>query len=219
MSAISELLSSGPENFVQKLFPAGDYLCQIVEAEIKHGYWKPKPPDRPQARWFEVYVPTIEVIDYIPTGDEDIDAQQAEALEKFGDWKGFRPPRGGANSGRYTQWREIPGFEKKVECAGIANGLNYDLVEASPNWEAKTGYANGVARFYNSCNAQGEVGGFVHDVLSTEPDTHTPPITSAIGIGEVIEATKGCYLVVTFIHQQDDPKYEPKLEVESVREV
>jgi len=219
MSAISELLSSGPENFVQKLFPAGDYLCQIIEAEVKHGYWKPNPPDRPQARWFEVYVPTIEVIDYVPTGDEDIDAATKKALENFGDWKGFRPPRGTANSGRYTQWREIPGYDKKIECAGIANGLNYDLVEATPNWEAKIDYAQSVARFYNSCNAQGEVAGFVHDVLSTDKDTHIPPVTEALPIAEVINATKGCFLVVTFVHQQDDPKYDPKLEVEAVREV
>jgi hypothetical protein len=36
MSAITDLLSASPEDFVRHMLPKGDYLCQIVEAKLLH---------------------------------------------------------------------------------------------------------------------------------------------------------------------------------------
>lgn len=210
MTAISELLSASPEDFVRKLFPKGDYLCQITEAELMHGYWKGNPSKGTKPRWFEVYVPTIEIVDYVPSGDEDIDAETMKLLENFGDWKGYKPPRG---SGRWTQMQQVPGFNDKVPCAGIANGLNFALAETTPEWESMTELSSQAPRFYTSQNAQGNVDGWVVKVLSTDPENHTPPtISSDTPLAEIIEATKGCYLIVSLDHEQDEKgEYEPKV--------
>jgi len=217
MSAISELLTTSPEAFVNKLLPKGDYLCQIIEAELMHGYWKANPPKRPKARWFEAYVPTIEIIDVVPTGDEDIDAEQMAALEAFGDWKGYKPPK---DKGRWVQPQDIPGYDDKVTCAGMAF-INFVLAETTEEWEAMTKLADSAHRFYTSKNSQGNPDGWVIKTLSTDPETHTPPaIDSDTGLAEVIEATKGCYLVVSIGHEQDEEqKYEPKLTVEATSAV
>lgn len=212
MSAISELLQSSPESFVRKMLPKGDYLCQIMEAELLHGYWKPNPTKGTKARWFESYVPTIEIVDYVETSDEDIDTETRDLLEKFGDWKGYRPPTG---KGGWTQFQQIPGYEGKIKCAGIANGLNFALAETTEDWASMVELSSSAPRFYNSSNSRGEVDGFVVNVLSTEPDNHTPPAIGAdTSLPEIIEKTKGCFLVVTLDHEQDEKgEYEPKVVV------
>ena len=217
MSAISDLLGASPEDFVRKLLPAGDYLCQIIEAEVKHGYWKPNPSKGTSARWFESYVPTIQIIDYVPSGDEDIDEAAKQALDNFGDWQGFKPPSG---SGRWVQMQEVPGYSEKVQCAGIANGLNFALIDTTPEWAAMKEVAGSGPRFYNSCNAQGEVGGFVVETLSTDQSEHIPPEISVQPLGEVIEATKGCFLIVSLKIEEDPTgQYDPKVVCDGTRAV
>ncbi len=208
MTAITELLAASPEDFVRKMIPKGDYLCQIVEAEVLHGYWKGDPSAGKKARWFEAYVPTIEIIDYVPAGDEDIDAETLAALENFGDWKGFRPP---TKNGNWVQFQTIPGFKDKVKCAGIAIGLNFILADVTEEWETLKELT--VSRFFTSKDSQGQVSGWVVKVLSTDPETFTPPdIQSDTSLSAVIEATKGCYLIVSLDHEQDETgKYEPKV--------
>lgn len=210
MSAISELLSSSPEAFVRKLFPKGDYLCQIVEAELKHGYWKANPSKGTKARWFEVYVPTIKIIDYVPSGDEDIDAETTDLLITFGDWKGYMPPNG---RGHWTQMQQVPGYNDRIQCAGIANGLNFALAETTPEWESMRELSLSAARFFTSKNSRGEIDGWVVKVLSTDPEQHTPPeVDSETSLPDIINLTKGCYLVVTLDQEQDEKgEYEPKV--------
>ena len=218
MSAISELLQAAPEDFVRKMMPAGDYLCQIVEAELMHGYWKANPAKGTRARWFEVYVPTIAVVDYIPSSDEDIDAETRNALEQFGDWKGYRPPNG---TGHWTQMQQVPGFNDRVRCAGIANGLNFALAETTEEWESMKELSSSAPRFYTSENSRGDVDGWVVKTLSTDPETFSPPaIEKHTPLPEIIEATKGCYLVVSLKHEQDESgQYEPKVVCDSTSSI
>lgn len=217
MSAISELLAAPPEDFIRKLFPAGEYLCQIVEAEIKHGYWKPNPSKNRAARWMETYVPTIEIVDVVPSGDEDIDAALVTALDNFGDWKGFRPPSG---SGRWVQMQTVPGYEDKIQCAGIANGLNYILADSTPEWAGLKEIAPSATRFYTSQNSQGNIDGFVHKILSTDVEAHEPPVSTVEPLLKVVEATKGCFLLVT-LRIEEDPtgEYDPKVVCDGVAPV
>lgn len=205
MSAISDLLGSSPEAFVRKLFPKGDYLCQISEAELLHGYWKGNPSEGKKARWFEAYVPTIKVIDYVPDGDEDIDIDTQDALAKFGDWQGY--------TRRWTQMQTVPGFNDKIRCAGMANNLNFILAESTEEWTAMKELAQSAPRFYTSQNSQGVVDGWVVKVLSTDPEVFTPPeIDQSTPLGDIIAATKGCYLIVRLDHEQDEKgEYEPKV--------
>lgn len=213
MSSISQMLSADTSALVRKYIPKGDYLCQIVEADILHGYWKPKPPDRPRARFFDAYVPTIEIVDMVKSGDPEEDEALEAALLLFDEnWKGFRPPTG---KGRWVQGQEVPGYDKRIICAGIANGLNFDLAEASENWEDFIEYASNAPSFYTSTNSQGQPDGFVVKKLSTDPFSHKPPvITPGMPLGDVIEATKGCFLIVS-LDLEEDPtgKYEPKVVV------
>ena len=210
MSAITDLLSAAPEDFVRKMLPKGDYLCQIVEAELLHGFWKGNPSAGKKPRWFEAYVPTIEIIDYIPSGDDDIDAETLTALENFGDWKGYQPPNG---SGHWVQMQQVPGFNDKIKCAGMAFGLNFILAETTPEWVSMIELASSAARFFTSQNARGEVDGWVVKTLSTDPESLTPPeIEANTSLPDIIERTKGCYLIVTIDHEQDEKgEYEPKV--------
>lgn len=213
MSAITELLSAKKEDFVQRILPKGDYLCQIIEAELMHGYWGKS------NRWFEAYVPTIEVVDYFPSGDDDIDQATLTALGIFGDWKGYKPGSMN-NSGRWTTNTNVPGYEERVVCANpiSGRGLVYPIIETTPNWEHLKDYSDSAARFFNSENHRGELDGFVVRTLSTDPVQHTPPkITPAMTeaddmVTQVIAATKGCYLIVSIDHEQDEKgDYPPKL--------
>lgn len=219
MSSISEMLSANTEELVRKYLPAGDYLCQIVEADILHGYWKPKPPDRPRARYFDSYVPTIEIVDFVKSGDAELDDQLETALVQFDEnWKGFRPPTG---SGRWVQGQEVPGYDKRVLCAGIANGLNFALAEATEGWESFESFASQATTFYTSENSHGEQDGFVMKKLSTDPTVFTPPdVTKGAPLSAIIEATKGCFLIVS-LGIEDDPtgKYEPKVVVSGTEAV
>lgn len=217
MTAISDLLNAGQEEFVRKLLPAGEYLCQIIEAELKHGYWKANPEKNRGPRWMEVYVPTIQLVDVVPTGDPDIDEAMMNQLEVFGDWKGYKPPNG---SGRWMQMQTVPGFNDKVQCAGIANGLNYIMAETTPEWAAMKELASSAPRFYTSQNSQGQVDGFVNKVLSTSPDQHVPPVSEQMKLDEIIAATKGCFLQVS-LKVEEDPsgEYEPKIVCDGVASV
>lgn len=215
MSAISQMLSADTSGLIRKTLPKGDYLCQIVEADILHGYWKPNPPKRPKARYFEVYVPTIEIIDFVPSGDEELDNELAAALEAFDEnWKGFRPGSM-PGSGRWVQPQEVPGHDKKVLCAGIANGLNFALAETTQDWEQFIEFAGEATRFYTSANTHGEPDGFVVKKLSSDPTNFTPlAITSGMPLDQIIEATKGAYLIVSLdIESDPEGKYDDKVVV------
>ena len=221
MSSISEMLTADTSALVRKYLPAGDYLCQIVDADILHGYWKPKPPDRPRARYFDSYVPTIQIVDFVKTGDPELDTQLEQDLQKFDEnWKGYRPGSM-TNSGRWAQGQEIPGYDKKVLCAGIANGLNFALAEATEGWASFKEFSTQAPNFYTSQNSHGEQDGFVMKKLSTDPDTFTPPeITPGTPLGEIIEATKGCFLIVSLGLEEDaEGKYEPKVTVNGTEAV
>ena len=76
MSAKSQLLSTPAEATEVRLFPAGDYICQIVEADVLGGFWKAT-ENRPQARWFQSYVPTLRILDYLRSGDPQQDERTA----------------------------------------------------------------------------------------------------------------------------------------------
>jgi len=214
MSKKHDILNADTSGLVAKVLPKGDYLCQIIEADIMKGYWKPNPPKRPKARFFKAYVPTIEIVDFVRSGDPEVDADLEEALNQFDEnWKGYRPgsPK---NSGRFTMAQTIDGYDDRVRCAGIANGLNFVIGEYSPDWEDFTGFADEATRFYTSANTHGEVDGFVKR-LSTDPENFTPPeFTAGMTIADVIEATKGCYLIVTFgIRSDPEGKYDDQTEV------
>jgi hypothetical protein len=216
MSSISELLVAPVESFVKKTLPEGDYLLQVVEIDIKHYFWKASPAKSRGPVWGDAVVPTIEIVDMIPSGDSTLDDQQLSALNAFGDWKGFRPPYG---SGRWTQYQEVQGYKDKIECAGISP-INFPLAIATPEWASMVEIHPQATRFYTSANSRGEPDGFVVKVLSTEPTRHVPPVTSALPLGEVISACKGCFFVATFSMKEDETgQYDPKLEITAVTSV
>jgi len=206
MSAISEVLSAKKEDFVHKLFPAGDFLCQIVEAEIMDGYYKGS------QKWFTAYVPSIEVVDYIPTGDEDIDQETLAELENFGDWKGYKL---GNSKGRWTMSTQPPGYEEKVICANpiSANNLQFELAEATPKWEHLKSYSEQISRFFDSKR----MSGFVVEKLSTDPESFIPielseeVLNASDMLIQIINLTKGTYVGVSLKHEQNDPKYPTKV--------
>jgi hypothetical protein len=194
MSAISDLLKMPASTIEQKSFPAGSYKCRIVEAEPLRYYWGKS------AQWGLMYVPRIRVVDVIPTGDPDLDDDQMAALERFGDWQGF--------SKRYTMRLEIPGFTNKIECGGIANGLNFPLVVTTPHWESLAGPHIQAPHFYISAEKAptGVASGFVVDVLGL-----APPVGA--DIESIIAMTNDKMLVVEFVLKQDNPDYPARLEV------
>lgn len=194
MTAISDLLKMPSASIEQKSFPAGSYVCQIIEAEPMRFYWGKS------AQWGFMYVPRIEVVDVVPTGDPDLDADQMAALERFGDWQGFKK--------RYTMRLEIPGHNDKVECGGIANNLNFPLFLTSPQWEELAGVHLQASRFYISADKSptGVASGFIVDVLGLTPE-------SGADMESIISSTIDQKFVVEFVITQNNPDYPPRLEV------
>jgi hypothetical protein len=222
MSAITDLLAAPSEDFTRKSLPAAAYLCQIVHAELLGGYWKPSDDGKRGARWFTSYVPTIKIIDVIPSGDPEQDATVQQALSDFGDWQGKEL--------RFTQYREIPGYSEKKFVVGIemakgakGNGLNYTIGDATESWASAT-LSQSATRFYTAVNSQGKQDGWVVTTLSKEPNRHVPIDLPSQDdpnpLGKVIEATIGSYLVVDFVLEADpEGKYEPKFMVSKTSSV
>lgn len=215
MSAISDLLKVPSESFVRKNLPAASYLCQIVKAELLGNYWKAS--DKRPARWMLVYVPTIKIVDVIPTNDEELDAQISAQLAQYGDWQGKEI--------RYAQYREIPGYGDKKLCASIemakgskGTGLNFVLADTTAEWESLKAIADSAPRFYTATNSQGVQDGWVVKCLSKDPTQHIPldlpPQDHPNPLELIVPATEGAYLVVDFVLERDDSgQYDDKLMV------
>jgi len=203
MNAITETLEGGNEDYIEKLFPGGKYLAQIMKAEVLNGYWGSA------NRWFTAAVPSIKIVDSVPTGDPELDDNQLVALEVFGDWEGFMPPKG---SGAWTMFRTVPGKEGRIRLAGISE-LNFVLADTTPQWKHKTATAKEAHRFFTPKNSQGEVGGWVINTLSASPNSYESlDITAKSTPREVLLAIEGAYLNVTLEWQQRNPEYPASLE-------
>ena len=132
----------------------------------------------------------------------------------------IRPPKGVRNPAK--KWREAgPGDLGKAD-------LNWDiaagrgaLAEATEGWAGFKEFATQAPNFYTNQNSHGEQDGFVMKKLSTDPEVFTPPeIAPGTPLGEIIEATKGCFLIVSLGLEEDaEGKYEPKVTVNGTEAV
>lgn len=197
MTAISQLLAFDSSSIeAPKLFPAGEFKCKIVEADIMKGYWGKS------NTFFLAYVPKIQVVEYVPVDADkptDLDKATMDQLEKFGDWQSFAK--------KFTiNSKNVPGFDQ-LQVAGIANNLNYPLVKTDETFENIVEQMPQLARFYLSADKSpnGRPRGFVTDVLKMSPPNGAPLET-------IINDTIGKFLLVTFGHRQEGD-YDPQLEV------
>lgn len=202
MSAISQLLSFDASSIeAPKLFPEGDFKCKITRAEFINFYWDKS------TTYGVMYVPEIEVVDYIPSGSEAMDKQIMAQLEKFGDWQGFK-----RQFARLSE--KIPGHQgEKIRIAGIANNLNFPLFLTDAGWENITEQHPQLSRFYLPADksATGKPRGFVVDVLKMKPKPGIP-------LAELVQETEGKMLQVTFKHRQEEG-YDAQLEVKDTQSV
>ena len=212
MSGMNDLLSQATlEDLQVKALPAASYLCKIVDAAVMGAFWKANPAKGVGNRWNLFYVPTIEIVDVRPSGDPELDEEILGQLTRFGDWKGYKR--------RWTQNQEVPGFNSKVECAGVSN-INFQLAETSERWENVVQFSRGLPRFYTATDRNGERGGWVWHTLSADPETFEhldlPPQDDPNPLAKVVEATVGSYLLVD-LGMEVDPKgeYPDKLIVDN----
>lgn len=202
MSAISQLLTFDASNIdAPKLFPKGDFKCKISKAEFINFYWDKS------TTYGIMYVPEIEVVDYIPSGSEAMDKKVMAELEKFGDWQGFK--RQFARTSDKVP--SNPG--EKVRIAGIANNLNFPLFLTDAGWENVTEQHPQLSRFYLPADksATGRPRGFVVDVLKMKP-------AAGISLAELVQQTEGKFLQVTFDHRESEG-FDPQLEVKDTQSV
>jgi len=207
MSIIDAALRTPGSAFVKNILPAGTYKCQILDADLMRFYWGRS------GVWGLMYVPTVRLVDMIPTGDPEIDETWTSGLEALGDWRRITK--------KYTMKIEVPGYAERIELGGIANNLNFPLRLTTPRWEELVSDKRGnpimhpqASRFYLPAreSATGVASGFVVDTLGLTP-------LLDVDLEAIITATLDRMLAVTFVHRQPNPQYEPRVEVENTSSV
>lgn len=170
-------------------FPPGTYKCQIVAYDWLPYSWKGG------AVTGIAYVPKLQIVDVIPTGDPDIDQEQQDKLDAFGDWT------------HKTFQFDIAAKDDKPRRAGVS-AVNFQVFDTDEIGGDPTGFAKGAFRFHVAPAANNGVeAGFVHDVLGLSFPDGAPVV-------EIAEATLNKFLIAQFeFEEQQDERYAPRLHI------
>jgi len=216
MSITSLLNKTKQEDFVKKLLPEAAFLARIVEANTLPRYWGPKEGKRTEPAYAICYAPTFEIMAYLPTGDDELDAQNNAILENYGDWKGLKLH----NNYRGT----VPTMgDQKLLLSGVGPG-NYELGSCDPYFGTQEGeeYFSVSSRLsaFMEAKPDGSIGGFVA-LLSADPTTQESiklPSKPFSNLPKVIAATEGAYLILD-MGIESDPQYGERNIIRNVSSV
>ena len=194
MSSVSNLLKVSASDFkMPPKFPAGNYIVTINSYDMLPFSWK-------TSKTFGLaYVPKIQCVSCVEADDDsnpELQAQQIEALVKFGDWtnKEF--------TFSYTE------KESGTLMAQVA-AINYPLIETAEDHEEAIGILEKHAwRFY--VNEDDVEQGFVVDALGLSFPDGTP-------LQDVLEATVDKQFMVHFVYEPNqDPSLPDNLVIDSI---
>ena len=128
--------------------PAGTYKVQIVKYDWLPFSWK-----KSNSHGL-MYVPTIKLIDYIPSGDDDTDAEFKAQLDAYGDW-----------TARELQFAYSPKDTPNKRMAQVAE-INFPLIETDAEGNVIGVIERQASRFHVTPDKNNHVeAGFIHDVL------------------------------------------------------
>ncbi len=164
--------------------PAGHYKVQIVKYDWLPFMWKKN------STFGMMYVPTLKLVDVIPSGDEEVDAQLHADLDAYGDW-----------TAREIQFAYTT-KDTNRRMAQVSE-LNFPLVETTPDGEV-TGIMDRQASRFHVTPAQnnGNEAGFIHDVLGLSfPD--------GASLGDLAEATVDKMFICAFEYEPNQDENRP----------
>jgi hypothetical protein len=171
-----------------KELPAGQYKAQIVSVDVLPFIWLKS------GRYGKGYVPTIQLLEPMFTGDPEIDDEWQKKLDDFGDWSAKKfnwtiPPKESENRPRQMSISAI-NFSL-IKCDAELNDLDYD---------------EQLFRFYISAEKSktGEEGGFAVEVLGLSGKDKS--------ILDLIKETEGRELIVDLAYDNPEPPYSPRLQ-------
>ncbi len=192
---IADLLKVNASSFkAPQKFPSGNYVVVISSYDMLQFHWKKS------GTVGLAYVPTIRALSCIEADDDsnpDLQAEQLQALEAFGDWTA-------------KEWQfAYTSKETNTKMAAVSE-INFPLIECN-----ETGDPIGILekmawRFYLRDN-NGTEQGFVADVLGLSyPD--------GAELGTIMEDTLGKKFIASFGYEQNtkDPTRPPNLVIDSV---
>jgi hypothetical protein len=185
---LKSLLETSTATFTRPpQFPAGHYKVQITRYDFLPFEWAKK------GTFGLMYVPTIQPVEVILSGDENVDAEQNRALEEYGDW-----------TKREFQFA----YTKKEDNRRMAqvSEINFPLFETNQDGSEGRIMERQAARFHVTPEKnQGQEGGFIHDVLGLS-------FPQGASVGDLAEATLNKFFIVNFEYEENqDPQRPPNL--------
>jgi hypothetical protein len=192
---IADLLKVNASSFkAPQRFPEGNYVAVITSYDMLRFHWSKS------GTTGLAYVPTIRPLSCIEADDDsnpDLQAEQLQALEAFGDWtaKEFQFA--------YTS------RETNIKMAAVSE-INFPIIECDAAGNPVGILDKHAWRFYLRDN-DGVEQGFVVDVLGLSyPD--------GAELGTIMEDTLGKKFIVSFGYAQNtkDPTRPPNLVIDSV---
>lgn len=183
---LNSLLNTSSATFTRPpQFPAGHYKVQIVRYDLLPFHWNKSNQDG------LMYVPTIQPVEVIQTGDATLDAEQEQALEAYGDW-----------TKREFQFA----YTRKDDNRRMAqvSEINFPLIETDADGTPVAVMERQAARFHVVPEKNnGQEGGFVHDILGLS-------FPQGASISELCEATLNKFFIVNFEYENNqDPARPP----------
>lgn len=195
MSYTDLLNQTAASDFIRKVLPEAAFIAKIVKADILPRYWGPKEGKRTEAEYALCYAATFEIVDYLYTGDSELDAQNEAQLKAFGDWRGIKL----SNNYRGA----VPTLGKdRIMLSGVGPG-NYELGSCDPYFGSNPNEqffepSPRLAMFAES-KPDGTTGGFV-SLLSQDPKVmeaiKLPKTIHGDNLMKAIAATEGAYVVI-----------------------
>lgn len=165
--------------------PAGTYKVQIVKYDWLPFSWK-----KSNSHGL-MYVPTIKLIDYIPSGDDDTDAEFKAQLDAYGDW-----------TARELQFAYSPKDTPNKRMAQVAE-INFPLVETDAAGEPIGIMERQAARFHVTADKNGGVeAGWIHDVLGLS-------FPNGASLGDLAEATVDLMFICALEYEPNQDETRP----------
>ncbi len=164
--------------------PAAHYKVQIVKYDWLPFAWKKN------STFGLMYVPTIKLVDYISSGDEETDTDLRNALDAYGDW-----------TARELQFAYTT-KDTNRRMAQVSE-LNFPLIETTPEGEATGILERQAARFHVTPDKNnGTEAGFIHDVLGLSFPNGAP-------LGELAEATVDKMFICALEYEPNQDESRP----------
>lgn len=164
--------------------PAGHYKVQIVKYDMLPFAWKKN------NTFGLMYVPTIKLVDVVPSGDDEIDAKMMAALDAYGDW-----------TARELQFAYTT-KDTNRRMAQVSE-INFPLFETSPDGEDVSIMERQVARFHITPDRNNGVeAGFVHDILGLS-------YPHGASLGTIVEDTVGKMFLVNLEYEPNQDESRP----------